>query len=227
MANKKPLLEARHITKIYEVDEPLQILSDVNLTLKEEETLAIMGRSGAGKSTLLHILGSLEKPTAGELLFQGKSYSKKELSSFRNQKIGFIFQSYNLLADFTVLDNVLIPKKIARENTKKGSLAYEKALQLLNQVGLLGRKDFLARVLSGGEKQRVAIARALINDPLLILADEPSGNVDSTHAADIHQLLLESAKKSKAALVIVTHDESLSQLCQKRLYLKNGCLQNI
>jgi lipoprotein-releasing system ATP-binding protein len=142
----------------------------------------------------------------------------------RNQSIGFVFQSFNLLEDETVLDNVLMPAKIGRIETKKGSPAYNRALLLLEAVGLSSRAQFLSKFLSGGEKQRVAIARAFCNDPALILADEPSGNLDQAHSKAIHELLIGSAKKWNKALVIATHDEELASLCDKTYLLKDGSL---
>ncbi len=184
------------------------------------QTLAITGKSGEGKTTLLHILGTLESPSSGELAF-GLSASPAVL---RNRFIGFVFQTYNLLEDCTVLENVLMPAYIARMQTRKGSPAYNRALSLLEEVGLQDRIHFPAKLLSGGEKQRVAIARALCNDPELILADEPSGNLDHAHSFAIHQLLIGCAKKRNKALVIVTHDLELAKLCDTTRTLMDGVL---
>ena len=183
-----------------------------------------MGSSGEGKSTLLHILGTLEQPSSGQLEICGQPTDTSSLPSLRNRHIGFIFQSFNLLEEDTVLDNVLMPARIAREPTHSRSPAYRRALQLLEKVGLSSRIRFLAKLLSGGEKQRVAIARALLNNPDLILADEPSGNLDYGNSQAIHQLLLMLTKEEGKTLVIVTHDSELASLCDKTYQLKDGKL---
>ncbi len=220
----KPLLEAKNIQKTFFGSEPVCVLKGIELILQKGESVAIMGRSGEGKSTLLQILGTLEPPTGGKLLFEGQIIEAKALPEFRNQELGFIFQSFNLLEEYTVLENVLLPLQIARKNTGKNSENYQRALKLIDLVEMTPRKNFLAKTLSGGEKQRVAIARALINDPSLIFADEPSGNVDSVQAQNIHHLLLSATRKEGKSLVVVTHDENLAALCDRILYLKDGFL---
>ena len=184
----------------------------------------IIGKSGEGKSTLLHILGTLEKPCSGTLEICGQNTNNTSLPQLRNRHIGFVFQSYNLLDDYTVLDNVLMPAKIAGSSIQIGAPAYQRALLLLETVGLEERAHFPAKLLSGGEKQRAAIARALCNDPSLILCDEPTGNLDNAHSAEIHSLLIRLTKEWNKALIVVTHDRELSSLCDQILLLKDGNL---
>ena len=206
------ILRAKNIVKTY---RKISVLSGVCLSLEAGESIAICGRSGEGKTTLLHILGTLEEADQGEIEVGGHRLTRSNASFLRNQHIGFIFQAYHLLEDFTALENVLMPAWIARQrpNRKKG-------LALLALVGLEERADSRASELSGGERQRVAIARALCNDPDLILADEPSGNLDRPNAKKIGELLL-SLKKG---LILVTHDPELAALCDKRFLLKEGRL---
>src|SRR5579885_2914386 len=174
--NKKILLKAKGLSKTYSSPTLVEVLKNITLEVEQGEAIAIMGKSGEGKSTLLHILGTLEKPSDGEIEICGKKVSHFPLAPLRNQHIGFIFQSFNLLEDYTALENVLMPAKIGRKATHPNSEAYQRGLNLLERVGLSPRAHFLTKLLSGGEKQRVAIARALCNDPDLIFADEPSGN---------------------------------------------------
>lgn len=218
------ILSAKQITKKFFTPFPVDVLKGIDLEIKRGESIAIVGKSGEGKSTLLHILGTLEKPCSGHLEICGKNIKESSLPNLRNQHIGFIFQSYNLLEDYTVLDNVLMPARIARRPTQKGSSTYERALNLLEIVGLKKRAGFLAKLLSGGEKQRAAIARALCNDPDLILADEPSGNLDHAHSQEVHSLLISLAKDFDKSLIVVTHDREFSALCNRTLQLKDGCL---
>lgn len=216
------ILRASHIKKHFSSPVPVQLLHDVSLEIERGSAVAIMGKSGEGKSTLLHILGTLEKPTAGELEICGKNALPSCSNFIRNTHIGFVFQSYNLLEEYTVLDNVLMPGRIARKNVNQGSPLYNHALELLDSVGLSARAHFLAKLLSGGEKQRTAIARALCNDPELILADEPSGNLDHHHSQAIHQLLIALTKKHQKTLIVVTHDTELASLCDHVFVLKSG-----
>lgn len=211
------ILKAKEIYKRFDKPSLVQVLSGISLEVQAGETVAITGKSGEGKSTLLHILGTLEKPTEGEIFICGAQPTN--LPEVRNRHIGFIFQTFNLLEDYSVLDNVLMPAKIGRR-----PLNTERALELLGEVGLSHRADFPAKLLSGGEKQRAAIARALCNDPDLILADEPSGNLDHAHSIAIHELLIGSAKKRNKALVIVTHDKELASLCDRTYLLMDGKL---
>jgi len=221
-----PLLVAKNIKKTFSQPIELSILNGIDLCLHAGESIAIMGASGEGKSTLLHILGTLEPPTSGELEICGHQVTVSEAAKLRNRYIGFIFQAYHLLTDVTVLHNVLIPAQISGASITKGSPAYKRALDLLDHVGLSPRAHFLAKFLSGGEKQRVAIARALMNDTRLLLADEPSGNLDHTTSTHIHELLLQTAKQHNKGLLIVTHDTELAKLCDKRLILREGKIYN-
>jgi len=215
---------AKQLSKTFTSPHRVDVLKGIDLCVKKGSSIAIMGKSGEGKSTLLHILGTLEKPTSGELEICGMSVVSTPLATLRNQKIGFIFQSFNLLEDYTVLENVLMPAHISRLPTHRDSPACQRAIALLNQVELSSRAHFPAKLLSGGEKQRVAIARALLNNPELILADEPSGNLDHSHSVAIHQLLLQMTKQEDKTLVVVTHDPELASLCDQIYLLKDGAL---
>jgi lipoprotein-releasing system ATP-binding protein len=218
------ILKASGIRKAFYSPIKVEVLKDINLSVHPGDTVAIMGMSGQGKSTLLQILGTLESPCEGTLEIAGRSVNRFNCSAIRNQNLAFIFQSFQLLDDYTALENVLMPAKIARQNTAKGSVAYKRCVELLDQVGLSGRTHFDTKLLSGGEKQRVAIARALCNDPALILADEPSGNLDRQTSHQIHELLLGFAKRAGKALVVVTHDQELASLCDKQYTLREGVL---
>ena len=209
-------LEARNISKVFQKPHRVEILKDISLVVQPKQSVAIMGASGEGKSTLLHILGTLEAPTSGSLIIAGQN---KPTPQLRNQKIGFVFQAFHLLEDYTVLQNVLMPAMIG------GFDAKERALKLLEKVGLSDRAHFPAKLLSGGEKQRVAIARALINNPDIILADEPSGNLDYNTSQIIHNLLMECVKEEGKSLILVTHDQELANLCDTTYRLINGELK--
>lgn len=226
MHNSK-IIEAKNISKKFFNPISVEILNNVSLSVEGGESIAIMGRSGEGKSTLLQILGTLEPASSGELIISGKQISRFNTAKIRRNHIAFVFQSYHLLEDYSVLDNVLMAAKIDRRSTFKGSEAYERALELLDLVGLSDRKDFDTKLLSGGEKQRVSIARALCNDPDLILADEPSGNLDKETACIIHKLLISFAKNKNKALILVTHNDALANLCDKKYELKNHTLHLI
>jgi len=217
-------IHAQNLSKSFYSPSPVHILKNIDLIIKQGSSHAITGKSGEGKSTLLHILGTLEKPSSGELVICGQSIHSTSLPLLRNRHIGFIFQSYHLLEDDTVLNNILMPAKIARLPTHRNSAAYQRALYLLEQVGLSERAQFLAKLLSGGEKQRVATARALLNDPEIILADEPSGNLDRFHSQMIHELLIQLTQAEGKTLVVVTHDRELASLCDHQHILKNGLL---
>lgn len=217
------ILEAEEITKTFDGTSPVEVLRGISLQVKSDETIAIMGKSGEGKSTLLHVLGTLEAPTNGYVRINGKVSDKNSVATLRNQHIGFIFQAYHLLEDFTVLENVLMPLKIARNESKE---AINRAKALLKEVGLEGKEKVLAKYLSGGEKQRVAIARALVNNPDLLLADEPTGNLDRTYSLEIQKLLLDKAKQLGKALIVVTHDQEFARKCDRLLFLKEGRLYN-
>jgi lipoprotein-releasing system ATP-binding protein len=221
---KNTILRATNLKKTYTSPTTVAVLSNISMEVAKGSSTAIMGKSGEGKSTLLHILGTLEKPCGGSLEICGKPVETKALSSIRNQHIGFIFQAFHLLEDYTTLENILMPSRIAGHNTHPDSPAYKRALELLAAVGLSSRAQFLAKHLSGGEKQRAAIARALCNDPDLILADEPSGNLDHANSIAIYDLLLNLVKKLNKTLIVVTHDQELSSRCDKILVLKDGFL---
>ncbi len=215
---------ARNISKKFRFPVETTLLKEISLEVGMGESVAITGSSGEGKTTLLQILATLEAPTSGFLEIDGEIVSDKNINRLRNEKIGIIFQSYHLIEDETVVENVLLPARLARRSTRKGSVDYERAIELLRMVNLLGRSNFYAGLLSGGEKQRVAIARAFLNRPKVLLADEPSGNLDETHAAMIYDLLLNMADSRKTALVVVTHDLSFAARCQRRYNLVAGDL---
>lgn len=219
------MLRAKQIVKQFSHPEPLELLKGIDLRVAAGQTVAIMGRSGEGKSTLLQILGTLDTPTIGEIEIAGQKVTRHNVAEIRNKHIGFVFQSFHLLEDYTVLQNVLMPAHIARKPVHKGSLSYEYGIELLHQVGLSHRMDHFGKQLSGGEKQRAAIARALCNDPEILFADEPSGNLDHTTAEGIHALLLDFAAKRKKTLVLVTHDQDLALLCDTRYALRKGLLE--
>jgi len=203
----------------------LEVLKGVDLTVAKGEIVSIVGPSGAGKTTLLQILGTLDKPNTGEVLVNGVDFSKlneKELAAFRNRHIGFIFQFHQLLPEFTALENVMIPALIARKDNKKMA---QKAKELLAYLQLADRMEHKPSELSGGEKQRVAVARALINDPSLILADEPSGSLDSKNKDELHKLLFELRDKFGLTVVIVTHDKELAALSDRVIEMKDGLVQ--
>lgn len=218
------ILKARQIKKSFTYPTALHLLKGIDLTIEPGETVAIMGRSGEGKSTLLHILGTLDSASQGKLEIASQNVANENVSAIRNQHIGFVFQSYHLLEDYTVLQNVLMPARIARQATAPGSAAHARAEALLEQVGLAERKQHFAKQLSGGEKQRVAIARALCNDPDIMFADEPSGNLDRQTAEGIHALLLRFASEEKKSLLLVTHDLELANLCDSLYLLTDGLL---
>lgn len=216
-------------TSIYKCYDNLEVLKDVNLHIKKGEVIAIVGPSGSGKTTLLQILGTLDKPSNAEkhtLEINGMSLNKisdKELSKFRNQNIGFIFQFHQLLPEFTALENVCIPAFIAKKNKNE---VENKALELLERLGLSDRIHHKPNALSGGEQQRVAVARAMINDPAVIFADEPSGNLDSNAAKRLHELFLELREELGQTFVIVTHNKELAQMADRTLIMKDGYLLN-
>jgi lipoprotein-releasing system ATP-binding protein len=202
----------------------LKVLKGVDLHIKKGEFVSIVGASGAGKTTLLHLLGTLEKTDSGEIVVDGKSVSnlsEKELAIFRNKEIGFVFQFHNLLAEFSALENVCLPAFIAGKSKKE---AAEKATEILKTLGLENRLNHKPSELSGGEQQRVAVARALINSPSVILADEPSGNLDSKNAMDLHQLLLNLNQEKGQTIVIVTHNNELANMANRKLEMVDGKL---
>ena len=200
----------------------LKVLKGVNLHINKGEFVSITGASGAGKTTLLQLLGTLDEVQAGSLIINNKevnTLNQKELASFRNKEIGFVFQFHNLLVEFTALENVCLPAYIAGTDKKK---AEQKGLALLALLGLTDRADHKPDELSGGEQQRVAVARALINSPSIILADEPSGNLDSKNATELHNLFLKLNKELGQTFVIITHNKKLANLGSRKLEMKDG-----
>jgi lipoprotein-releasing system ATP-binding protein len=215
------MLSASGIIKNY---GDLPILKGVDLQIKAGELVAIVGASGAGKSTLLHILGTLDKPDAGEIFLDGEALhllKASQLSAFRNRSIGFVFQFHHLLPEFTALENVCIPGFIANKPKKE---VEKRAKELLGTLNLNTRLDHKPSALSGGEQQRVAVARALMNSPKLLLADEPSGNLDSANAADLHQLFLTLKREFNQTSIIVTHNTELSNMANRTLVMKDGLI---
>ena len=203
----------------------LEVLKGVDLHIKESEVVSVVGSSGAGKTTLLTILGTLDRPTSGEILFNGiniTSLNEKKLASFRNQHIGFVFQFHHLLPEFTAIENICIPAFINKVSKKDAEL---KANELLDLLGLKHRADHKPSELSGGEQQRVAVARALINNPKVIFADEPSGNLDSENAHNLHQLFFKLRDELKQTIVVVTHNEILANMADRKLIMKDGLIQ--
>lgn len=220
------VLVAREVRKIYVGGDgrPLEVLAGVDIAVGRGEFVAIVGESGAGKSTLLHILGALERPTGGTVTLDGVDYSTsaaEELDCMRNRKIGFVFQFHHLLKDFTALENVMMPMRIAG---LPDAQARSRAEALLTQVGLEARLTHRPLQLSGGEQQRVAVARALSNDPRVVLADEPSGNLDAQQAERLHGLLARLARDFETALVVVTHNRQLAARADRVLAVDSGRL---
>ena len=215
------MIELKGIKKSY---GELEILKGIDLSVKKGECISIVGSSGAGKSTLLQIIGTLDLANEGELLIDNKeinNLNKKQLSNFRNTNIGFIFQFHNLLPEFSALENICIPAYINRTNK---SDAEKRALGLLNTLGLENRANHKPSELSGGEQQRVAVARALINQPNILLADEPSGNLDSNNANDLHNLILEINKELNQTCIIVTHNESFANMTDRKITIIDGLI---
>lgn len=204
----------------------LQALKGVSLSISKGEVVSVVGASGAGKSTLLQILGTLSTPDTGSLIIDGQEVlhmNAFRLSAFRNRRIGFVFQSHRLLPEFTALENVMIPSLIAGLSNKESA---SRAKALLSEVGLSDRMDHKPSELSGGEAQRVAIARALVNNPAVLFADEPSGNLDSATKQDIHRIFFEMREKHGQTIVIVTHDETLADMCDRKLVMSDGLIIN-
>lgn len=219
------LLECRQVSKSYrDGQRDLHVLQGVDLQLRTGELWAIVGSSGSGKSTLLHCMGGLDRPTSGQILFQGRdltSMSTRALADWRNRQLGFIYQFHHLLPEFNALENVSMPLLI--QGVAK-SQAEQQAAELLERVGLAARAQHRPAELSGGERQRVAIARALVNKPRLVLADEPTGNLDDTTAGQVMALMLELNRELQTCFVIVTHDTQLAQQLPHRVQLHHGQL---
>lgn len=216
-------VDVSELRKVYSMGElELEALAGVTFSIEIGESVAVVGESGSGKSTLLHIVGALDSPTSGSVRVGGLDPfrgSDREVSHFRNRHIGFVFQHNNLLPEFTALENVVMPGLIAGGRPE---LVYKRADALLERVGLAKRSAHYPGQLSGGEQQRVAIARALINQPVLLLADEPSGNLDSRNAANIHQLFAEINRDLKTTLLIVTHNQEFAQTLPRRIEMRDG-----
>ena len=213
------MIELQNINKSY---KDLHVLKNINFKVQKNEIIAIEGSSGAGKTTLLKIIGKLEQPDSGEIVFQNKNITNLnslELQNFRNKKIGFVFQFHHLMPEFTALENICMPAYLKNKNKKEVQL---KALELMDFLNIESRKNAFPEYMSGGEKQRVAIARALINNPEMILADEPSGNLDTTQSMDIYNLFNSLRNKFNQTFIIVTHDKELSKLTDKSIVLKDG-----
>jgi lipoprotein-releasing system ATP-binding protein len=216
------MLKAINIHKTYGT---IKVLKGVDLHVKNGEIISIVGASGAGKSTLLHMLGTLDDPDDGKIIFNGKEVQrlrKDEKARFRNEEIGFVFQFHNLLPEFTALENVCIPGYI--KNKAKWKNVEARASELLHILGIEDRADHKPSQMSGGEQQRTAIARALINEPSLIFADEPSGNLDSKNAEELHELFFDLRKTLGQTFVLVTHNEELANLADRRLEIKDGLI---
>jgi len=215
------ILKAGGIHKTY---GNVDVLKGIDFSVLQGEVVSIVGASGAGKSTLLHILGSLDKPDTGWVKIKDEEISfmnDKTLSSFRNQHIGFIFQFHNLLPEFTAVENVLLPAMIGKKNMKESEA---RAKELLSFLGLSHRFSHYPNQLSGGEQQRVAVARSLINDPLIVFADEPSGNLDTHNAEELHQLFFDLRKTYNQTFVIVTHNEKLADLSDRKVVMQDGVI---
>ena len=219
----EPILSCRGLGKVYQGPQPVPVLDGVDLDVHVGERIAIMGRSGSGKSTLLHLLGGLERPSAGEVWLEGRridGLSEKALARLRRHAIGFVFQAFHLMDELTALENVELPALLAGRSPHA---ARDRAADLLEQVGLTDRSDHLPSALSGGQRQRVAIARALSNEPLVVLADEPTGNLDSAATLDVLRLL-DSLRSTGQTLVIVTHDERIAATADRLITMRDGAL---
>ena len=217
------MIEIKNIVKSY---GKLKVLKGIDLTIKEKEIVTIVGASGAGKSTLLHILGTLDTPDEGELLYDSVNIarlSSNKLSEFRNNNIGFVFQFHHLLPEFTALENVCIPAWIKGTGKKEAEL---RAMELLTLLGLADRMSHKPNQLSGGEQQRISVARALVNHPRVVLADEPSGNLDTRTKNELHQLFFTLREELGQTFVIVTHDTELARMSDRQIKLNDGMLMN-
>ncbi|NKB23340.1 MAG: ATP-binding cassette domain-containing protein [Kiritimatiellae bacterium] len=226
--NNKPetILVAQHIDRVYKVDhETVWALKDVSVEIPSGEAVCIMGASGAGKSTLVHILGGLDQPSTGHVLFKGQDVyhlSGKKRTLLRARQMGYVFQAYHLLSELSVLENVLLPAMTRFDYVRSATHDRSHALELLEKVGLGQRSKHRPQELSGGEQQRVALARALMNGPELVLADEPTGNLDSKTGAQVLNYLFDLTIQRGHTLVMVTHNESIAAMCHRTIWLKDG-----
>ena len=205
----------------------VDVLRGIDLTLEGQESIAVVGASGVGKSTLLHILGTLERPSDGEVTYEGVNvfdFQEQQLAAYRNRTIGFVFQFHHLLSEFTALENCMLPALIGRKNKKESK---ERAEFILDLVGLSHRLQHRVGELSGGEQQRVAVARALVLNPKVLLADEPTGNLDTKSSRNLHELMLSLNQEQKVSLVVVTHNMELAGMMQRQLQMKDGLLNEI
>jgi lipoprotein-releasing system ATP-binding protein len=223
------LLEARSIRKVFAGGDgqPLEVLRAVDVTVHRGEFVAVVGASGAGKSTLLHLLGALDRPSGGDVWLDGSRYADLDpdaLAELRNQKLGFVFQFHHLLREFSALENVMMPLLIAAMSTRE---ARSRAEEVLSLVGLAGRMTHRPAELSGGEQQRCAVARALVHDPGLVLADEPSGNLDHANADRLHEVFFRLAREYETAVVVVTHNRQLAGRADRILMLEDGRLEAV
>ncbi|MCX7872127.1 MAG: ABC transporter ATP-binding protein [Verrucomicrobiae bacterium] len=223
------LIEVENLTKVYKLGEvELQVLKGITMSVAYGELVALMGASGSGKSTLMNILGCLDRPTSGKYRLDGKeisNFSVNERARLRNSLIGFVFQSFNLLSRTSALENVLMPLTYAHEHISEKAMK-ERAIKLLEKVGLADRMDHHPSQLSGGQQQRVAIARALINNPRLLLADEPTGNLDSKTSVEILQMFQELNKTEGLTILLVTHDPNVAKYAQRIIRIKDGLIEN-
>ncbi len=225
MMTDQHILSAHDIHRDFTtLQAPLSVLKGVNLQLKRYETAAITGASGIGKSTLLHILGGLDSPTKGSVQIDGEELRNKSedaLARFRNDKVGFVFQFHYLLEDFSALENIMIPMMVAGRSKAESKVSAELLMEL---IGLIDRRDHRPAQLSGGEQQRIAVARALANDPQLVIADEPSGNLDHTTGNKLHELMMKLNDEKKITFLIATHNQELSNRCQRQFKIVDGVL---
>jgi len=225
--NDAIVLEARGVTRVFETGpERLEVLTGVDLAVRRGELVAVMGPSGTGKSTLLHILGGLDRPTAGRVILDSVdllSYPESKLPGLRNEKVGFVFQFHHLLAEFDVLENVALPLLVAGQ---ADGVAYGKARAILGEIGFVSRLRHRPAELSGGEKSKVALARALVNDPAVVLADEPTGNLDAASARTLMDLLVQLNEKRNMTIVLVTHSRDVAARARRRLGMADGKLHD-
>jgi putative ABC transport system ATP-binding protein len=217
------LIQLKSVSRIYVMGkEKVAALDDVSLEIKDGEFIALMGPSGSGKSTFANVIGGLDKPSSGSVLIDGEEINKlsdRKLSAYRNKKVGFVFQSFNLLPVYTALENVMIPLILTGESSK---VRKQRAYECLEDVGLENRADHKPNQLSGGERQRVSIARALVNNPQIIIADEPTGNLDSKKSEEIVALLKNLNRKKKITLIVITHDPNVAREADRTLHMRDG-----